>query len=118
MTRGFIKLQSRDSPRCDDGDRTLQIDQNFGDRGLHVDASGLFDLHRTSKRSGKPGPRSGIVGRHVDTSGALDHHLMALIKGKRGPALWDHASSCARDCGRPFELLKIERSAFFGRNLL
>ena len=70
------------------------------------------------KRSGKHGSRLGIVGRHVDTSGALDHHQTALIKGKRGLALWDRASSCVHDQGHPYELLNIEQSTFFGRNLL
>ena len=99
-------------------DRTLQIDRDFGNRGLSVDASGWSDLYRMEERSGKHGLSRGIVGRHVDTSGALDHHQTALIKGKRGLASWDHASSSARDRGCPSELLKIEQSTFFGQNLL
>ena len=96
----------------------LQIDRNFSDCGLNVDASGRCDLHRTSERSGKHGSRREIMGQHMDNFGALDHHRTALIKGKRGPPSWDHASSCARNCGRPSKLLKIERSAFLGQNLL
>ena len=64
----------------------LQIDRDFGDRGLSVDASGRSHLYWTGKRSGKHGSRREIVGRHVDTSGALDHHRTALIKGKHRPA--------------------------------
>ena len=52
----------------------LQIDRDFGDRGLSMNASGRSDLHRTGERSGKHGSSRGIVGLHVDTSGALDHH--------------------------------------------
>ena len=83
-----------------------------------MDASGQSVLHQTGEISEKHESHRVIVGQHVDTSGSLDHHLMALIKGKHGPASWDHASSCARDRGCPSDLLKIEQSAFFGRNLL
>ena len=39
-----------------------QIDHDFGDRGLSVDASGRSDLHQIGERSGKHGSRREIMG--------------------------------------------------------